>query len=83
MKFIKDKNLFKIIYEDKEGYIVTTETSTTKDLLWVYRNGNIFQLPDRSRGQHVAMVMRGLEIIASTFPLGDLPQFVIEGFKIN
>lgn len=83
MKFFKNKNFFKVTYEGKEGYVVTTETSTTKDLLWVYRNGDIFQLPDRSRGQHIAMVMRGLEIIASTFPLGDLPQFVVDKIDEN
>lgn len=78
MKFKINENLFKVTYEGKEGYVITTKRSTTKNLTWVYRNEEVFQLPDRSKGQQVAMVRWGLEVIASTFPLGDLPQFVIE-----
>lgn len=78
MKFKTNENLFKVTYEGKEGYVVTTKKPTTKNLTWVYRNDEVFQLPDRSKGQQVAMVRWGLEVIASTFPLGDLPQFVIE-----
>lgn len=62
MKFFKEKNLFQVIYEGKEGYVIIDKTEITN-------------IKDHYGKYHLE---KSKIIIASTFPLGDLPQFVIK-----
>ena len=78
MKFFKEKNLFQVIYEGKEGYVIIDKTEITniKDHYGKYyleKSNIINQFPDYLTDLDECKI-----IIASTFPLGDLPQFVIE-----
>jgi len=73
MKFELNKNLFKVTYQSKEGYVIIDEISVSKEGE-PYRgsiSGNIYF---KQKG----VIQVGDKIIASTFPLSDLPQFVIE-----
>lgn len=73
MKFELNKNLFKVTHEGKEGYVIIDEISVSKEGK-PYRgsiSGNIYI---KQKG----VIQAGDKIIASTFPLGDLPQFVIQ-----
>lgn len=73
MKFELNKNLFKVTHEGKEGYVIIDEISVSKEGE-PYRgsiSGNIYI---KQKG----VIQAGDKIIASTFPLGDLPQFIVE-----
>lgn len=78
MKFFKEKNLFQVIYEGKEGYVIIDKTEITniKDHYGKYhleKSNIINQFPDYLTDLDECKI-----IIASTFPLGDLPQFIVE-----
>lgn len=84
MKFFKEKNLFQVIYEGKEGYVITNEDDIFTSPIGTYylhiEDGYKFiaVITENTCLGGIKSIWPYYKIIASTFPLGDLPQFVIQ-----
>lgn len=82
MKFKLNKNLFKVIYEGIEGYVITDKTLVgIKDWFYYEHFGEDIICQANSNTDLINLSNTTdyfYKIIASTFPLGDLPQFVIK-----
>lgn len=77
MRFKIKENLFKVTYEGKEGYVITENRLIIENEYYVdYINKNIHQW-QMNGGIHENKSAYCDVIIASTFTLGNLPQFVI------
>ena len=68
---IKENNLFKVTYKGKEGYVITDDNIKTDGYYYNSFDKEIRLYSIKVHSYHH-------KIIASTFPLGDLPQFVIQ-----
>lgn len=78
MKFKINKNLFKVTYEGKEGYVITDENPPSNQEWYYDTLDEESSCPIYKRGLSNSTYKGCLKITASTFPLGDLPQFVIK-----
>lgn len=84
MKFKLNKNLFKVIYEGIEGYVITNNTLECNKGDWTvfttFTNETITGVASFKQAEwnYASNGLYNLKAIASTFPLGDLPQFIIK-----
>lgn len=83
MRFKINENLFKVTYEGNEGYVITDENPPSNQEWYYDILDKESSCPIYKRGFSNSTYKGCFKITASTFPLGNLPQFIVNGDAEN